>query len=606
MIKFYFVEGISRFDTLHFLSLTSQENFFESKLVSQMEDSYYPPHYKNEISVGSDDLDFNSKVNYLSIDFNDKTYYYFIDNINYVAEDLITLSVTMDTIQTYMFNITFKNIDVSRRLINRWVAKDSEYINRNYLRENLSEGVFYNRQYTDLTAYYLAQGYTGFIVAKFNKEDLFGNGVPTALAVEKIGERFHYTDDTFIYILPALNYVHNLYTGDNRNYAFYKNDEEVPGGGAFSRISKLIHNLAEEPEIVNMYYIAENPFTDDTLKLEYDETNDTLKLLLYGGDNTGLDFTTRNDNPNSYAILAYSGKLKTNEYIHNFNFIQNNAIDNLWNIKYIPQLLDENYIQAYYGERIKTTSFPMYQLNTTKLYCYNNIDILTGFRNYWLTRAKDNDDPYRTLITLDTNESVTLWNDAWKQYQATHLGTLGLGTIAQLGQSMFNVGNILSSRGAYTPKRKQISAKALRALTQEGSSITDDLVDSLTNNINLMFTPENVRQANNYTNDVISNNLHRIFYINEVTDLEEVGKQLEGYGYKVHEHYANQNIFTLLNTRYYFNIIQCDYIDIYIDILNSNEILDNIKQRFIDGIRLWNRSNIGNPYQYDNVEKEYL
>ena len=72
------MEGISRFDTLYFASLTSQETFFESKLVAQMEDSYYPPHYRNELSVGSDDLDFNSRVNYVSIDFKDKTYYYFI------------------------------------------------------------------------------------------------------------------------------------------------------------------------------------------------------------------------------------------------------------------------------------------------------------------------------------------------------------------------------------------------------------------------------------------------------------------------------------------------------------------------------------------------
>lgn len=625
MIKFYFVEGISRFDTLYFETIEDQETFFEDKLVGEMEDSYYPPHYRNEISVGSDDLDFNSKVNYLSLEFKDKTYYYFIDNINYVAEDLITLSVTMDTIQTYMFNITFKNIDVSRRLINRWVPKTilgltTYNINRNYLRENLSEGVFYRVDYQDYTQNYYNNGGLGLVVFKWNNDGDW-NDQPRATYIRQkdySGNPNVYMDDSFISVFPAVVYRDTtsnwLYTGINiistqtngdTIYEVYKQS----GGWA-----ACLHAMAENADVVEAYYIPENIFSNSSLDITNDNTTNIKTINTYyqeytGNDIKGIKYRNLSDgtNPANPCILdVFTGEVNYKDEDYTLDFNVNTQLNKEWSFNYLPQLIDENYIQLYYGERVKQTSLPLSLLEKTSLKFISDYDIFSGYRNHYILEIGANTDKYLTKITLNTNESFTLWTDAWKQYQATHKGTLGLGLAYQFGKTAFDIVSITKGKGFLTPKRNQVSAKAKRAIKGELTEGAETLLDTAVDVANKIFTPETLSQGNQFTNDVVSGALHRICYLNYVKDIEEVGKQLEGYGYKVHEHYANQNIFNLLNTRYYFNIIQCDYIDIYINILNSNEILDNIKERFTDGIRLWNNNNIGNPYQYDNVEKEYL
>ena len=146
VIKLYYIEGISRIDTPYYANqgqqatLAAQEAFFERHVVKEIDSAFYPPHYTNQVKLTTDDVDFNTNINYLSLEFNDKTYYYFIDDVEYLSENMIKLYITMDVIQTYMFDIRIASGVIERKFINRWTSNNK--INRNYLREAVSDEEF--------------------------------------------------------------------------------------------------------------------------------------------------------------------------------------------------------------------------------------------------------------------------------------------------------------------------------------------------------------------------------------------------------------------------------------------------------------------------------
>ena len=135
MIKLIYIRGISAYDTPYFSSKLEQYDFFDD--INGVEiDAYYPPHYTNTIKLDRDDVDDISRYNYLILYFNNKNYFYFLDSINYINEDVYEVKIVMDTIQTYMFDIVWNESLVSRKSIKRWNGNE---INRDYIRENLSQ-----------------------------------------------------------------------------------------------------------------------------------------------------------------------------------------------------------------------------------------------------------------------------------------------------------------------------------------------------------------------------------------------------------------------------------------------------------------------------------
>ena len=130
MITLYYIKGITRLDEPVFDTLEHQKAFFSAYKVTEVDTGFYPPHFQNQITISTDDASFDTSCNYLSLTYGTKTYYYFIDSITYVSEDVILLNVTMDTIQTYLFNLDIKEADVTRASIKRWISPDDKTINR--------------------------------------------------------------------------------------------------------------------------------------------------------------------------------------------------------------------------------------------------------------------------------------------------------------------------------------------------------------------------------------------------------------------------------------------------------------------------------------------
>ena len=141
MITLYYIPGISRSDTPVFSTVVEQNKYFSTYVPysTNIDTGFYPPHYRNTIDISAEDFDQVDNCNYLSLVYKNKTYYYFVDSVMYVNESLVKLIVTMDTVQTYMFDVKFLKYERTRKLIARWVG---DKINRNYLRENVSQGLF--------------------------------------------------------------------------------------------------------------------------------------------------------------------------------------------------------------------------------------------------------------------------------------------------------------------------------------------------------------------------------------------------------------------------------------------------------------------------------
>ena len=90
MIDLMFRKNISRLDTIKFNNSAERESYFSSKSIVTI-DSIYPPHFQNKIQFSIEDLSPSTKVNYLSLYYEGKYYYYFIDNINYINQGLYEL-----------------------------------------------------------------------------------------------------------------------------------------------------------------------------------------------------------------------------------------------------------------------------------------------------------------------------------------------------------------------------------------------------------------------------------------------------------------------------------------------------------------------------------
>ena len=130
--------------------------------------------------------------------------------------------------------------------------------------------------------------------------------------------------------------------------------------------------------------------------------------------------------------------------------------------------------------------------------------------------------------------------------------------------------------------------------------------DTATTMANAYFAPDSIKQGNNSTGDLLSKGLDVIYYVDRVTNIEEIGKLYETFGYKV-DRVVNGNPITF--NRILYNYVECSDIDLEINLLSSDDIVNDLHVRFINGLRLWNTNkmnelniNLGDVCVYDNTE----
>ena len=607
MITLYYIENISRFDEPYFDFPSSQITFFADHVVQSIDAGFYPPHYRNRITLDTVDVDFTTQCNYLSLEFVGKTYYYYIDDINYISEDVVELVVTMDVIQTYMFNISCKNAHINRHTIARW---NGNIINRDYIRENLSQGEKIIKSYTkthdDIT----------WLVVWFRSASGKYKASASASDTITMPDNFSQFNGYFV-----------THVGMTPLFIPVNSDQ----GSPYKIVDQLGNtydcpyptDLLEEPTVDHIDYI-----NHDVFKGFYTYNASTKTLTFNSGSGiTGTDLY------NGTKYLGSGILQKTNMFMPDENtkitildFTKNNKKGVARSNKFIPALLDDNYYTLYYGEQMNQGTYPLYQLQTSELYKSFRYDIISGNRIYFISPTNQFDvaikDPFLVITVCNSAELVDLYTDAWKQYQASHIATLTDGLkLNYLNTAVRGVTNAVTSKmqavtGALTGHVGTAVGGAtgdIRAKVDTALGFYNIAKNYQITKENLQYTPDTSKQGNSITSDLIVGSLDEVTILYEVKDIYAVAFKYETLGYAVNQDFTGSNIFKAYNTRYYYNVISADINAMtLIGIVTDETTIGLIKDRFSAGLRLWNtdsgklRAETLCDFRYDNVETSFI
>lgn len=577
-IKLYYIEGISKLDTPYFSTLSEQVTYFDKHVIKTIINTYYPPFYKNSIRFDKDDCDFNTHINYIGLVDDDKTYYYFITNMTYNNQGVITLDIEMDSVQTYLFNTDFKSTTIERKFIDRWNSDKS--INRNYIRENISKGIFSNV----IKNYCNSSIYDPWVIIKtrtqwFSENEHLGESRVTngILRLENDDNKNDYVPTPYRYYFAPLNF--KTYKSGSSTYTF---------SGKY-----LINEAVEDTKVLGIYVIPFCPiegitFDNDGNILSIGNTTPifvkdytaTIKIYCL----RGVDFVYPDVTAQNYDIRDITS-------IYSFPFLKNTSTSIYFNSNFVPSLLDENYYRIFFGDGGTKATFPTYNLINVnaKLSCW--CDLMNGNRYYKISNENvisPFDDKYYSIQMNGSPLSYDLVNDAWKEYLSQNHATLATGIL----RTGLNFASIFAGKVNSVPE----------TLHSASSTITPA--------INAVYTPDSIRQTGYLSQDFFQNASHIFIEVNKVNDFDYCAQYYHHYGYLVNEFInSTSSLATYCNTRYYYNYIKVSDITTHINMLEADNITDTISKRYKDGVRFWNVLSSGvtiGDYRYDNVEKIYL
>ena len=628
MIRLYFIEGISKYDEPTFDTEAHQTAFFLKHEVEVVDTGFYPPHYNNKIKLEISDFDLRKQINYLSLEYNNKIYYYFIDDINYVNEDLYELIVTMDVIQTYMFNIHCNNVNVNRMSISRW--KDNK-INREYIRENISEEQLI---LADMSAG--SSGYTIHVAVCASPTSNFWSGNKYKTTIN-IGKQRHALN-MILYPFIAKD---DLNTSDNKRICFLKADSVKGSIVAQSEIQQLLGKVGARAEVSAIYkmpieYLGINRFdsyyVDDEEVIAYDFTN-------------AIDIDTADTSPDTgFGVYitqiqtAISSK-KISLALLGFSNAPNNKTKISFSEKFCPQMLDSNYCRITFGDSNYQSTYPLEYLEMDDLQVYIYTFVSEGSIAYLFNEGEQNAsyvlDDYQTLTFSRLDFSINLLTNAYQEYdKANKARLLGFinselsNTINAVPSSRSSISEEQTSRSKRIKGRlRATSKKVSTSMTKSVGSFNPYLyllggassaIDYVDKGLNAILEPNTLRTCTTSSSMYTLGSYVTRLKIFKSPNLESIAKYFETTGYAVNKFYNAISLFSddsPLSLRYYFNVIKCVDIDLSLhDCPSDNATLDNIAEIFYQGLRLWRVDYTTNetycpmsqPTLYDNVERSYI
>ena len=516
MIRLHYIKGINEVDTPWFDTKSEQEAFFGNNIVWHDMDAYYPPYFMNTIRLSSEDIPFNSidgKINYCSLVYSNKTYYYFIDSIDYVTDELVEITIEMDTIQTYMFDMLVSKPTIARMAIKRWGDK-GDYINRNYIRENLSTGNMIQKSKVNLiddnaspseklgwliiTA---SDEIPGLKYESVNTTNQFikssHSGLVTYVSSGKLTT--YRTNGLYTYVLP--------YTEEFDKcpfiYVQYGAKEPIKMLNPQNTIETL--SLAEN--VLSIKYVPGRMFLDVVMTRNGHNNMPLLKLTpttfsFSYKDVGGTSHTATNDwfffvpftlndltkyyngfvidypnipesSENEITEYTFTGKypsLRLTDYFKGYN-IQNLAGEEIeanravgvpYSSKYVPAMIDETYMRVTEGDTGVTCVAPLHYAKQSYAYIatFSTID---GAIAYYIsfgglddvgTFGGAIDDPHGTAVINENAMEYTLRTDPWKHYQVTHKGSMITDWISTGAGAVTKVAGVASMAGLASGKSK--------------------------------------------------------------------------------------------------------------------------------------------------------
>lgn len=472
-INLSLIQGLSREDSLLFQSESEQKTFFVgTHPTTATYNAYFPPYYTNSIKLSRDDIDFTANYNYLWFDFDGLTYYYFIDEIVYVNEDVLQLNITMDTMQTFMFHMDIHSAFVERRMIDRW---DGTKINRDYVRENISASDFVQSDRKDLTSQYGNPSVAyPVMVACITNENKSGVPMKTMPGYEVGDADFSeavYSPMSLVVCPYGCTKVQSV----NRDG---QGNPDTPVINAYANWVDFFEQYCSVDNCLSLYVLPFNPFIDLMV-----ETTGNEVVLTWSQDDASLPDDTPQmkgsipgqatwgiypmlrtesisyDNPSRYRNYGYRLRSLTMQYWFlnedGDYIVQNTTAGVPFSSSHIPQMIDENYMNLSFGTEYVDTTFPLHRaVSASHLSCVANVDPSTGNRFY---RVVDEDDTfldkYSTAVTDDNVLYFDMYNNAWNQYIARNRYSLA----GAIGSSV--VSTILGAGTASIPTSSTVASK---------------------------------------------------------------------------------------------------------------------------------------------------
>ena len=504
MITLCYVEGINEVDTPWFDTIGEQTAFFDKAIVWHDDESYYPPYFMNTIRLSSDDVPFSSskgKVNYCFLDYEGKRYYYFIDSIDYVTDDLVEITIEMDTVQTYLFDMLISKPTIARMAIQRWGLK-GDAINRDYIRENLSIGNMIQKSKTKLrndndemgwlvitasdeipdldylavnsnsTDAVLEASHSGLVSYRGDKATTYRtNGLYTYL----IPYMKSFDRKPFIYVQYDLNDPIRMINPNNAIESLSLSSnvlsiKYVPG----RMFANIVISKYDNMPLIKISHISFNISYKDDKQVSHTYSNNWYFFVpfrinkavnMYNGfvidypnikDSIMVTLFDFHFDATSYPVLRlinYSTVFTAENPIGN-SIVMNRSKGVPYSSKFVPAMVDESYMRITGGDTAVTCVAPLYYATQPSGYVAS-FSTLDGAIAYYITFDGDSvgtfggavDDPHGTAVINENAMEYTLRTDPWKQYQVTHKGSLITDWISSGAGAVTKVAGVASMAG---------------------------------------------------------------------------------------------------------------------------------------------------------------
>ena len=614
MIKLGYLEGYTSFNVPKFNNSAQRDNYFNS-LTAYDIDAYYPPFYTNIIKLDIDDVPLTSPINFVILIHNGKYYYYFVDKINYKNESIYEIVINMDTILTYMYDYRVTQGLKTRESIKRWNGNE---INRDYVRENVSEGIMEVSSFTyrNPNKYIIVTSSHNYIDAGRDSGHYIQNGT-------------YYDFGYYVYVFPLPPFeLSNIAT--IHMYC----DSGLTDLGSVNPY-KVVDQFIADPYTINMM-LVESEYLDKIYGTSWNLVATYLSCTVTFSASISSDDIVRFNNNKICGFNVINLPIDNNFiFSDNLGFIKNISDRSLFDYHYIPQLIDENYIQLEYGDVNGFSSYPLHQSKSSVFNYYNNLDVTNGNDGYYILDSLTSNNKYNSY-NISLGLTFDLITDPWLEYQAQNKGTLSTGLQLQAVNTLYStikgIGtNVVS--GLYMGGRSELEFEAgnqglsnmyatrkFQSSTNAATSLTDGLMQGLNivanyqiNRDNLQFSPDTVKGRANLYSMMFSK--YKSPYLKKfmVTDIENCARKLEEYGYRVNKVINSPlgiYIYNLCKNRKYYNCVSAKVTQYLTYCLIPNEIINDINSRLENGLRFINMNNLPNnwkiPYifEYDNVEEE--
>lgn len=558
-IYFHNIQGISKEDTPVFETLALQTEYFQDNVTYTIEeDAFYPPHSHIDLRVDTDDINFNSPVNYISFEYQDKWYYYFISSYRYVNESLISFSLDMDTIQTYMFSTTNIIGNVERYTINnsfdlsQYHYRENPSMNKNYKvvdkKDDMNEGVT-----VDLILCYPGDSSKVSTTITTNLRNMM---LPYTII-------FHPMHKT-----KTISYMIDLNT--DTKYSF----DNIIDMYSSTYTMKIFTGIPIE------YFIPQCIITtkDDVTGIEIPKQD-------------GIYFYSASYLYKTYPCIAginYENVISKSLYTYSMPFTYRNIKkekDNPW---YHPYLLSMGCVRLRYGEMDNMEEVDFNKNNSLTPTIYYFFDIETGTRCYWNTSIKNINNKFLyTSSSCELGLATTQYIEYQENNKNTKQTALALGAMQTvLGLGIGASGNMIGGATGLFKGASQLASTV--------SKIND-----------LQSAPGKMQNSATALTTLIRGDIRCIISLEQVDDLDECLLYFEQYGVMINKQYNITSILDMCKSRYYYNFTKWNSLTPTFNLLMSEQLRDDFVQRLKDGVRFWNikEINIGN-YEYNNINYE--